>query len=200
MDQVELEQIISLAESASAKVSDSTLKEQTYKIVLTELLRQRTGISGGPSIGAENQYQGNQQVHAPRPGAKGDTPAAKVATWVGIEEDALSEIFEFSDNGVAIHLPHTILPTKAADAQRLLAHMKLSVDRIGYDADEVSSKDLITIFDDHGCKDANLAKNLKASEYIISKGGKGAMKSYKLRYTGMSAALTEIQNVLGAGS
>ena len=59
------------------------------------------------------------------------------------------------------------------------------------------AKDLIDMFDEHGCKDGNVAKNLKASSYIIPKGGKGTMKSYRLRYSGISATLTEIQNVLG---
>jgi hypothetical protein len=195
MDQAELDKIVALAQQASENVTDEALKSETYKIVLTELIRKNVSSDTASANAASAQPAGGST----RPAAKAGSPAAKVAAWVGIDEDALSEIFEFGDSSVAVHLPHTVLPKKAADAQRLLAHLKLSVDKIGYDIDEVASKELISMFDDHGCKDANLAKNLKADEYIISKGGKGTMKSYKLRYTGMSASLGEIQNVLGAG-
>jgi len=195
MNQAELEKIVVLAEQASAKVTDSTLKEQTYRIVLTELLRQ--GSSG--SAGTVHADDRRQQAPAAKTTVKSDTPAAKIAAWVGIDEAALAEIFEFGESGVGVHLPHTVLPKKAADAQRLLAHIKLAADKIGYDTDEVASRDMIAMFDDHGCKDANVAKNLKTSEYIITKGGRGTMKGYKLRYTGMSEALSEIQDVLGGG-
>lgn len=195
MDQAELDKIVALAQQASENVTDDTLKSETYKIVLTELIRSNMGIG----TASANSVPVQTAVSSTKPAGKAGSPTAKVAAWVGIDEDALSEIFEFGDYSVAVHLPHTVLPKKAADAQRLLAHLKLSVDKIGYDIDEVSSKDLISMFDDHGCKDANLAKNLKADEYIISKGGKGTMKSYKLRYTGMSASQEEIKNVLGAG-
>jgi hypothetical protein len=195
MDQAELDKIVMLAQQASENVTDDALKSETYKIVLTEMIRSNMGIGTAPANSASAQ----STVSSTRSVSKAGSPVAKVAAWVGIDEDALSEIFEFGDYSVAVHLPHTVLPKKAADAQRLLAHFKLSVDKIGYDIDEVASKDLISMFDDHGCKDANLAKNLKADEYVISKGGKGTMKTYKLRYTGMSASLGEIQNVLGAG-
>ena len=192
MNQDEINRIVALAETASAGVTDPAMKAETYKIVLTEMLR-----------GAQTPVSNTRPEHASTQSAqttqsKPDSAPAKVAAWTGVSEDVLSEVFEFSDTAVTVRLSHNLLPKKISDAQRLLAQLKLSVDKIGYDADEVPAKDLIDMFDDHGCKDGNVAKNLKASEYIISKGGKGTMKTYKLRYSGISATLTEIQNVLGA--
>lgn len=192
MDQEEINKIVALAEAASAGVSDPALKAETYKIVLTEMIRGAQAPAASPTITATNAVP----VHAVQ--SKPDSAPAKVAVWTGLSEDVLSEIFEFGDNAVTVRLSHSLLPKKVSDAQRLLAQLKLSVDKIGYDADDVPAKDLIDMFDDHGCKDGNVAKNLKASEYIIPKGGKGTMKSYKIRYSGISATLSEIQNVLSS--
>ncbi len=194
MNQDEINRIVALAEAASVGVTDPVMKAETYKIVLTEMLRgaQNPASTSQSSAGAPNA---TAPTHS-----KPDSAPAKVAAWTGVSEDALSEVFEFGDTAVTVRLSHNLLPKKVSDAQRLLAQLKLSVDKIGYDIDDVPAKDLIDMFDDHGCKDGNVAKNLKASEYIISKGGKGTMKTYKLRYSGISATLTEIQNVLGANS
>lgn len=192
MDQDEISRIVGLAEAASAGVTDPEMKTETYKIVLTELLR-------GAQSPVGNTPNSGHAAHTTQPiQSKPDSAPAKVAAWTGVSEEVLSEVFEFGDTAVTVRLSHNLLPKKISDAQRLLAQLKLSVDKIGYEADEVPAKELIDMFDDHGCKDGNVAKNLKASEYIISKGGKGTMKTYKLRYSGISATLTEIQNVLGA--
>lgn len=193
MNQDEINRIVALAEAASAGVTDPAMKAETYKIVLTEMLRTaQSPVTTPQSSGAANAAAPTQ--------SKPDSAPAKVAAWTGVSEDVLSEVFEFGDTAVIVRLSHNLLPKKVSDAQRLLAQLKLSVDKIGYDIDDVPAKDLIDMFDDHGCKDGNVAKNLKASEYIISKGGKGTMKTYKLRYSGISATLTEIQNVLSANS
>jgi len=194
MNQDEINRIVALAETASAGVTDPAMKVETYKIVLTEMLRSAQAPASAPQNSANTPT-------TPQPSqSKPDSAPAKVAAWTGVSEDVLSEVFEFGDSAVTVRLSHNLLPKKVSDAQRLLAQLKLSVDKIGYDADEVAAKDLIDMFDDHGCKDGNVAKNLKASDYIISKGGKGTMKTYKLRYSGISATLTEIQNVLGAAA
>lgn len=194
MNQEEINQIVATAEAASAGVTDPALKAETYKIVLTEMLRSAQSPASTPQSSTATAEA------SPLPQSKPDSAPAKVAAWTGVSENVLSEIFEFGDTAVTIRLSHNLLPKKVSDAQRLLAQLKLSVDKIGYDIDDVPAKDLIDMFDDHGCKDGNVAKNLKASEYIISKGGKGTMKTYRLRYSGISATLTEIQNVLGASS
>lgn len=197
MNQDKIDSIVKSAEAAVAAVSDETLKAETYKIVLTELLR--NGV--GSNVPATPSGSGAQVPVAPgRVAGKGDGPAAKVAAWIGTNEDVVGEVFEFGDTAATVRLAHSLLPKKIADAQRLLAHLKLSVEKIGYDADEVTAKGMIEMFDDHGCKDGNAAKNLKASGYIIPKGGKGTMKSYKLRYSGLTATLEEVKNVLGIAS
>lgn len=193
MNQDEINRIVALAEAASAGVTDPVMKAETYKIVLTEMLRGAQNLASTPQVSSA----ASATTSTP---SKPDSAPAKVAAWTGVGEDVLSEVFEFGDTAVTVRLSHNLLPKKVSDAQRLLAQLKLSVDKIGYDIDDVPAKDLIDMFDYHNCKDGNVAKNLKASEYIISKGGKGTMKTYKLRYSGISATLTEIQNVLGANS
>lgn len=191
MKQEDISRIVQLATVASEGVSDPALKAETYKIVLTEMLRNEQAV-------ASPQHQMVAHATAQGVASKPGSPASKVAAWTGLSEDELTEIFEFTDNSATVRLSHNLLPKKISDAQRLLTHFKLSADKIGYDLDEVPAKDLIDMFDEHGCKDGNVAKNLKASDFIIPKGGKGTMKSYKLRYSGISATLTEIRNVLGA--
>jgi len=191
MNQEEINRVVSLAENASAGVKDPIMKAETYKIVLTEMLRNIQAPSDTPP--SRDGTDKTAKVSQPRTGSA----SSKVATWAGVGEDVLSEVFEFGDTGATVRLSYSLLPKKVSDAQRLLTQFKLSVDKIGYDIDEVSAKALNEMFDDHGCKDGNVAKNLKASEFIISKGSTSKMKSYKLRYSGINTTLKEIQNVLG---
>lgn len=195
MNQEDVEKIVALAEGASAQVKDPGLKEVTFKTVLTELLRQSasptpqlpppilSGLAAQPIIGSTQ--------------AKAGTPQLKLAEWVGTAPEILTEIFEFGDNSVTVRLPQAALPNRMADAQRLLAHIKLAVDKIGYERDEVPAQEMIELFDDHGCKDGNVAKNLKASPYIVPKGGKNTMKTYKMRYSGIAGTLNEVRSALG---
>lgn len=197
MDKGALDDIVALAEAASNKVSDSALRDETYKIVLTELLRIRTS-NGGGAMSTGSAVTGPVQTgQEPSATSRADGPAAKLAAWLSVDENILSEIFEFEEGNLTVHLAHSVLPKKGSDAQRLLAYIKLAAEKIAYNTDEVPAKDLIAIVDNHGCKDANLAKNLKSSEYIIPKGGRGTMKTYRLRYTGMAVAQSDIKRALG---
>lgn len=193
MNQEDINKIIELAEGASAKVTDKDLKELTYKTVLTQLLQQ-----SAPTPQVASGFVGG----AAAPGAasvasKSNVPADKIAAWLGTSPEILSEVFEFGEDEVTVRVAHNQLPKRIADAQRLLAHLKLAADKIGYDKDEVTAQAMIQMFDDHGCKDGNAAKNLKASNYVIQSGSKGTMKSYKMRYSGLSAMQQEVKNVLG---
>lgn len=195
MDQEKLDEIVSLAEGASEKLTDKTLKELTYKTVLTQLLQQSTVPAATPT--PSQQPIVGTSVTAPSQ-ANSSSPAGKVAAWAGISEDLLSELFDFGDDNVRVQVPHSKLPKKISDAQRLLAHLKLAVEKIGYDNDEVSAQAMLEVFDEHACKDKNTAKNIKSSQYIVpSSGKKGTMKSYKMRFSGLTFAQQEIRNVLG---
>lgn len=195
MDQEKINSIVQKAEKALERVKDETLKAETYKIILTELLRNEAGGNSLPTVNNPHTIGAAKQALA-----GGEGPAAKVAAWASTSKDLLSEIFEFGETSVTVKVAQSTLPKKISDAQRLLANLKLSAEKIGYDTDEVPAKDLIDIFDDHGCKDGNAAKNLKSSEYVIAKGGKNAMKAYKIRYSGLGVARDEIRNVIGVVS
>ena len=118
----------------------------------------------------------------------GDTPSTRLATWSGLEEDRLADLFEFSGERAEVRVPIRRIPSAKSDRQRVLALLKLAADRIAYGADSVDSKIVYALCADYGCADQNLPNNLQTRADLIDRRGKRGSYRYRPTQPGLQRA------------
>jgi hypothetical protein len=132
----------------------------------------------------------------PVPAAVSDGPVAVVAGWLERPPEKLLDICEFSSDGVEIQLWHAQLPERKADCQRLLAMVKLGLERVGFEHELVSARDLNALCTKYGCLDQNMPQNLqKYQNHIVRRGQRGAY-NYRLTHAGLQAARETIRGLI----
>lgn len=190
MNEDTIKKYVALAESGADAVKDMDFRPKTYELVLQELLRSMNAPTSvvGKSLPTTIQ-EGNPKTGSPQ---------EKACAWLGTDLSHIEEVFEFQDNEAQVHISPSALPKRSSEAQKQIALYKLAIDKMAYGVDEVPARAIIELCDEHSCKDGNLAKNIKSSEYIVTKSGKkGTMKTYKIKHSGVQMVHDELQNVLG---
>lgn len=199
MTEDELSKQVEIAEAVAGKVKDDANRAVTYKYVLKSLLGLGSGVLGAPTPAVAHARQGASAGSHITTGSGG--PLEKVAAWLGMPIEEVTEFLEFQDEGVRLAFPLSKVPHKLADGQRFLALIKLAVDKVGYGADSAQAKTIIAICKEYSCHDANFAANIKDRDDLIETTGvRGAMKVYKIRRAGLEEAKKELANAYGLQS
>jgi hypothetical protein len=138
------------------------------------------------------------RVDAPRAGgtaaasgvveSEGEPPELLVASWVGVDPERLLDVLEFPPDGVLLRIPSARLKSSRADRQRLLALLKLAIDRKAYGREEVSTQQINVVCSDYGCLDQNITSNLAAREDLIMRRGKRGAYFYRVTQPGIERA------------
>lgn len=121
-------------------------------------------------------------------------PAERLSRWLGSDADRIQDVIELGDDGSVLRIPAAQLPRSRADRQRILALLKLSVDRIAYEIESVSAAEIGAVCDDYGSVDQNLAQNLAARGDLITRRGKRGGYVYRATQPGLERA----RQLLGA--
>jgi hypothetical protein len=145
------------------------------------------------------------------PSAAGHTPATtgppdqdssaarRAAEGVSVGEDRVQDIVDFGVDGVALSIHGRSLPSMKAGRQRMLALLKLALDRVAYDRDQVQARELSAILDQYDCLDQNVPKNLETYEnYITRRGQRRGGYSYRITQYGLDRAREELRSLLDA--
>jgi hypothetical protein len=125
-------------------------------------------------------------------------PIFRVASWAGVQPDAVGDYFVFEEGAVKVEVPARLLSSSRAEMQRQLALLKLGIDREGYEREELRGSEITDLFQSYGCLDQNVTRNLEAySNYVVRRGG---ARSYSFRLTrpGRDASRDLLRRILNA--
>lgn len=120
--------------------------------------------------------------------AKDPSPPMRLARWLVVSAEDIEDAFEFGADGVDIALHPRRLPTKKADRQRFLAHVKLAVDRVAYGHDQIPASVLNALCERFDCLDQNLPRVLLDHENYFARRGKRGAYFYRITAPGLEAA------------
>lgn len=163
--------------------------------VLKEL---RIGLempASGPALSfllSANLAVRNETLSGSSPGAdtsRDETPEplTRAVEWTGAKAEALLDLVQFGDNGVAPVIYHGRLPKGKAERQRILAALKLGLDKVAYGIDQLNARVLNEICARYECVDQNLPTNLQKSGIANRTGARGSYV-YKLTLKGQDLA------------
>lgn len=130
----------------------------------------------------------------------GDRPEQRLARWAAIDVSRVLDAFTFGDVGAQVELSTRNLPSTKAARQRLLALLKLTVDRIAYEREAVPSRELTQLCDRYNAMDRNFSVNLQQDGYdeLISRRGRAGSHTYRLTQYGLDEGRELIRGLLGA--
>lgn len=128
-----------------------------------------------------------------------DSAVRRAADWAGVQEQALLDLVDFADDGVVPTIYHGRLPKGKSERQRVLALVKLGLDKVAYGRDELSARFVNEICDRYECLDQNLPTNLQRSDVAKRSGSRGSY-TYRLTLTGTDRARAVIRELLGIES
>lgn len=145
---------------------------------------------------------------APPPGdpadvsaARGDSPVAKVAAWARVDIDQILDFVHFAEEGDARPtIPAARLPSTKAKQQRVLAVLKLALDRVAYGQEDASTRTIYRFLDDYGIADQNVVQNLIGRGNLVTRRGQRASASYRLTVQGVETAKAVLVELVRGGS
>lgn len=140
---------------------------------------------------------GSHTVSSPAAEASIDTtsPASRVAKWLSVDPELLYDVIDFGEDRPELVLWERKLPKGKADRQRVLAAIRLAVDRVGYRREETDARAINALCERYDCLDQNLPKNLRARDLVTRKGQRGAYV-YRLTHAGLPQAKAILEEVL----
>lgn len=149
------------------------------------------------------QSPAQEPVSAPSgaaPASRGDRPEQRLAHWAAVDVTRVLDAFTFGDLGAEVELSTRNLPNTKAARQRLLVLLKLTVDRIAYEREEVPSRELRQLCDRYNAMDRNFSVNLQQDGYdaLISRRGRVGSHTYRLTQYGLDEGRELIRGLLGA--
>jgi hypothetical protein len=121
------------------------------------------------------------------PGPDLTAPDAAVAKWANLDVEAVRDRVEFGDDAL-VRLPVDRLPRAKADRQRVIALMKLAIDRVGYGLDDVSAQRVNAACSEYACVDQNISHNIAARGDLITRRGKRGAYLYRITQPGLQRA------------
>lgn len=150
-----------------------------------------------PPVPSEPQQTAVPREEESSTGTLSDSPAARVATWLGVDIIPVQDIIEFDSEGSELQLPMRTLPSGKLARQRVLGLIKLATDRVGYGKQEVSFREVNTLCDRYACLDQNLPSNLRNFENYVSMRGQRGSHTYRITQPGLEAAREQLLRIIG---
>jgi hypothetical protein len=117
-----------------------------------------------------------------------DEPAVRLSSWAGVNVQRIEDVIEFGEQEAFLRVPSARLPRSKADRQRVLALLKLAVDRVGYRREEVAAAQINAACAEYSAMDQNLPHNLMARAGLITRRGKRGAYVYRATQPGMERA------------
>lgn len=115
----------------------------------------------------------------------GETPDENIASRVGVSAPALRDRVEFAEDGARPKVRAAQLPQGTAERQRVLALLKLTLDRLGFEVEEVPVSQLSALCDEYSALDQNFSTNLAKRDDLISRRGKRGAFRYRVTTPGL---------------
>lgn len=115
----------------------------------------------------------------------GEGPAEKIASRVGVSAPALRDRVEFDEDGARPQVRAAQLPQGTAERQRVLTLLKLTLDRLGVEVEEVPVSRLSALCDEYSALDQNFSTNLAKRDDLMSRRGKRGAFRYRATTPGL---------------
>ncbi|MDQ3916314.1 MAG: hypothetical protein M3323_13470 [Actinomycetota bacterium] len=124
------------------------------------------------------------------------SPLERAVTWTGVSPEALLDVVDFGTEGVIPTVYHGRLPKGKLERQRVVAVMKLSLDKVAYGASELSARQVNEVCDRYECLDQNLPGNLQKSGLATRLGDRGSYV-YRVTLAGEDRARQVLRSLTG---
>ena len=128
--------------------------------------------------------------------AQGETGIAAVAESAGVSVGALQRFIQIA-NDDTVTIRGSLGGDTVADRQNAYTAVLAYVREKALDELDTKSPLIRAICEEQGCKDGNLAANLRKRGWLLDHGAKGGNKSYRLSPTGENAARELIVSLCG---
>jgi hypothetical protein len=165
---------------------DSDLGIAMSREVFRELVRE------APAGGEAAATQGTQMS----PGAT--DAEARLARWLDVPGERVRDVIALNPEGADLHIHSRSLPPSKRARQRLLGLLKLAIDRVAYERQEVPATEINAICERYAALDQNLPFALTHwKDYITRRGSRGAY-TYRISQPGVDEARDVLLALLNA--
>jgi hypothetical protein len=141
--------------------------------------------TSSPATTTPGPQLSTQTAEEPEGSTAADDPAERVARRVEVDAAALRDRVEFDEDGARPQVRAAQLPQGRAERQRVLALLKLTLDRLGFGIEEVPVQKLSAICQDYSAYDHNFPTNLAKRDDLISRRGSRGGFRYRITTPGL---------------
>jgi len=193
----------SLATARDA-IKGADLPESWQVPAFIEVLRHlmtAVGTNGKPGVGPSGSAQGRDAASAGPGHGNAESPIARLAARMKASEAALQDVFDFSDEGVSLHVASSRIPASKSKATQDVALLIVAARQAsGIDAGWTSAEHVRTALQHYNRYDqSNFAANLKGVDHAFNSKGKGPSLELRLTQPGWETATELIRRVAGVG-
>lgn len=191
----------SLARARDA-IKGADLPESWQVPAFIEVLRHLVagaGANGNPGGGASGTPQGGVAANPGAVDGNGQSPAARLAARVKVSEASLLDVFDFSEEGVSLHVASSRIPASKSKATQDVALLIVAARQgSGIDSGWTSAEHVRAALQHYNKYDqSNFSANLKGADNAFNSKGKGPSLELRLTQPGWETATELIRRVAG---
>lgn len=154
-------------------------------------------LLGRDSPATHGEAQARRRGAVTEPSSLGEEPVERAVAWSGLTKDVLLDVVEFGEAGVRPTIWHGRLPGSKSKRQRVLALIKLALDKFAYGIDELPASDVNEVCQAYECLDQNLPTNLQRNRIATRRGQRGSY-TYRLSLAGEDQARQCLQGLIAS--
>lgn len=191
--------------TAREAIKGADLPESWQVPAFIEVLRHLmtgAGANGNPGGGgASGTPQGGAAANPGAVDGDGHSPAARLAARVKVSEASLLDVFDFSDEGVSLHVASSRIPASKSKATQDVALLIVAARQgSGIDAGWTSAEHVRAALQHYNKYDqSNFSANLKGADNAFNSKGKGPSLELRLTQPGWETAIALIRRIAGVG-